>query len=83
MGVSNGMDVRVVSNLIKRKLHQIEPPPQDADEFTDLQGQMVHFLRFDHREREVFQRELSEEEFLHCAGPRYPGLHSKRWRPAV
>ena len=55
-----GMDVRVVSNLIKRKLHQIEPPPQDADEFTDLQGQIMHFL-FDHRERDVFQRELEEE----------------------
>ena len=51
-----GFAIRSMSNLMRRKMFEIAPPPDSA---TEMGGQIMGFL-CDHPERELYQRDVEE-----------------------
>ena len=49
-----GGEIRALSNLMRRKILEFAPPPEDP-EFTEMQGQLLDFLSH-HPDREICQR---------------------------
>lgn len=58
-GCSIGFEIRTLSNLLKRKLFEIAPPPA-GEGLTDMQGQIVDFLFESGSHKEIFQRDVEE-----------------------
>lgn len=46
-----GGEIRALSNLMRRKILEFAPPPEDP-EFTEMQGQLLDFLSH-HPDRDV------------------------------
>ena len=55
-----GYEIKAVSNLIKRKLFELNSA--DGETLTEMQMHIIGYL-FEHRGEELFQRDL-EEEFI-------------------
>lgn len=53
-----GHHIRVMSNLLKRKVFELAPPP-DGGEATAMQGRIMRYL-YQRREEPVLQRDLEE-----------------------
>ena len=53
-----GYEIRTLSNLLKRKVCEVAPPP-DENSVTQMQGQIAGYL-YNNRNREVFQKDLEE-----------------------
>lgn len=51
-----GYEMRVVSNLLKRKIFQILPPPP-KDRITDTQRRVIDYL-YQNRDKEIFQKDI-------------------------
>ncbi|MBC8536263.1 MarR family winged helix-turn-helix transcriptional regulator [Feifania hominis] len=51
-----GFAIRSMSNLMRRKMFELAPPPDGA---TEMGGQIMGFL-CDHPERELYQRDVEE-----------------------
>ena len=56
---SIGFVIRRMSNLLRRKLMEVAPPPQDRQGVTETEGQIMGFL-CDHPELELYQRDVEE-----------------------
>lgn len=54
---SVGFTIRSLSNLMRRKMCELSPPPPDHP--SEIGGQIMGFL-CDHPEREIYQRDLEE-----------------------
>ena len=53
-----GGEIRALSNLMRRKILEFAPPPEDP-EFTEMQGQLLDFLSH-HPDREICQKDVEE-----------------------
>lgn len=52
-----GFEIRTLSNLLKRKIHEEYPAPEE-ERLTDMQGEIIDFL-FEHRNvRDVYQKDV-------------------------
>ena len=51
-----GYEMWVVSNLLKRKIFQILPPPP-KDRITDTQRRVIDYL-YQNRDKEIFQKDI-------------------------
>lgn len=53
------LEIKILSNLIKRKVFEIAPPPCEG-EFTDMQGRLMGYL-LRNAGRDIFQRDIEKE----------------------
>ena len=56
---SIGFTIRRMSNLLRRKMAELAPPPEDRDGMTDMGCEIMEFL-CEHVDRELFQRDVEE-----------------------
>lgn len=56
---SVGFAIRSLSNLLRRKMMELTPPPSDRHGITETEGLIMGFL-CDHPERELYQRDVEE-----------------------
>ena len=53
-----GYEIKILSNLLKRKIFQVLPPPPE-NRITDMQRRVIDFL-YKHRDDEIFQKDIEE-----------------------
>ena len=51
--------IRGLSNLLRRKMMEVAPPPEDRHGTTETEGQIMGFL-CDHPDRALYQRDVEE-----------------------
>ena len=56
-----GFQIRIVSNLLKRKLYEVYPTMQDP--LTELQGHILGYL-YHRQDQEIFQRDIEEQFYI-------------------
>lgn len=56
---SIGFTIRGLSNLLRRKMMEVAPPPEDRHGTTETEGQIMGFL-CDHPDRAPYQRDVEE-----------------------
>ena len=63
--------IRGLSNLLRRKMMEVAPPPEDRHGTTETEGQIMGFL-CDHPDRALYQRDVEEACLLYTSPVRRP-----------
>lgn len=58
-----GFQIRTLSNLLKRKVFDVAPPPDNFETLTEMQAQIVNYL-YNNRSKEICQRDIEENFFI-------------------
>ena len=56
---SVGFLIRSLSNLLRRKMMELSPPPENRSGMTETEGLILGFL-CDHADRDLYQRDVEE-----------------------
>ena len=54
-----GFTIRALSNLLRRKMFELVPPPPERAGVTEMEGQIMGYL-CDHPDREFYQKDVEE-----------------------